>query len=173
MHLSQDIKPISYLKAKTADVINSVNENQRTIIITQNGEAKAVVQDIKTYENLQNSLNLLKLIVQSENDIENNEVLEQDKMFENLEQKLFGQFNIAKKIFFEIKKECANLHYFPQRKRVVPELQQIGILKYREIIHERWRIIFKIDNTKVYVLLVVDSRRNLEDILFQRLIDKK
>lgn len=90
MHLSQDIKPISYLKAKTADVINSVNENQRTIIITQNGEAKAVVQDIKSYENLQNSLNLLKLIVQSENNIENNEVIEQDKMFENLEQKLFG-----------------------------------------------------------------------------------
>ncbi len=90
MHLSQDIKPISYLKAKTADVINSVNENQRTIIITQNGEAKAVVQDIKSYENLQNSLNLLKLIVQSENDIENNKVIEQDKMFENLEQKLFG-----------------------------------------------------------------------------------
>ncbi len=90
MHLSQDIKPISYLKAKTADVINSVNENQRTIIITQNGEAKAVVQDIKSYENLQNSLNLLKLIVQSENDVENNEVIEQDKMFENLEQKLFG-----------------------------------------------------------------------------------
>jgi prevent-host-death family protein len=90
MHLSQDIKPISYLKAKTAEVINSVNENQRTIIITQNGEAKAVVQDIKSYENLQNSLNLLKLIVQSENDIENNEVIKQDKMFENLEQKLFG-----------------------------------------------------------------------------------
>ena len=90
MHLSQDIKPISYIKAKTADVINSVNENQRTIIITQNGEAKAVVQDIKSYENLQNSLNLLKLIVQSENDAENSEVIEQDKMFENLEQKLFG-----------------------------------------------------------------------------------
>ena len=81
--------------------------------------------------------------------------------------------NIAKKIFFEIKEECANLHYFPERKRVVPELQQIGILKYREIIYEKWRIIFKIDNTKVYVLLVVDSRRNLEDILFQRLIGKK
>ena len=82
-------------------------------------------------------------------------------------------WEIAKKIFFEINKECFNLYYFPQRKRVVPELQQIGILKYREIIHERWRIIFKIDNTKVYILLIVDSRRNLEDILFQRLIDKK
>lgn len=81
--------------------------------------------------------------------------------------------DIAKKIFFEIKKECSNLYYSPQRKRVVPELQQIGISKYREIIHERWRIIFKIDNTKVYILLVVDARRNLEDILFQRLIDKK
>ena len=81
--------------------------------------------------------------------------------------------NIAKKIFFEIKKECENLHYFPERKRVVPELQQIGISKYREIIYEKYRIIFKIDNTKIYVLLVVDSRRNLEDILFQRLIEKK
>jgi len=79
---------------------------------------------------------------------------------------------IAKKIFFEIKKECANLYCFPQRNRIVPELQQIGILKYREIIHKRWRIIYKIDNTKVYVLLVVDSSRNLEDILFQRLIDR-
>jgi prevent-host-death family protein len=90
MLLSQDIKPISYLKAKTASVINDVNENQRTIIITQNGEAKAVVRDIKSYENLQNSLNLLKLIVQSENDIENNRIIEQEEMFNNLEQKLFG-----------------------------------------------------------------------------------
>jgi len=90
MYFSQDIKPISYLKAKTADVINSVNRNQRTIIITQNGEAKAVVQDIKSYESLQNSLNLLKLIIQSENDIENNNIIEQEKMFNNLEQKLFG-----------------------------------------------------------------------------------
>lgn len=78
--------------------------------------------------------------------------------------------NTAKKIFFEIKKECDSLYYFPERKRVVPELQQIGILKYREIIHKRWRILFKIDDKKVYILLVVDSSRNLEDILFQRLM---
>ena len=90
MYLSKDIKPISYLKAKTADVINSVNDNQRTIIITQNGEAKAVVQDIKSYENLQNSLNLLKLMLQSEIDIENNNTIEQEEMFSSLEQKLFG-----------------------------------------------------------------------------------
>ena len=77
---------------------------------------------------------------------------------------------IAKSIFFEIKKESESLYYYPQRKRIVPELEHIGILKYREIIYKRWRIVFKIDNEKVYILLVADSRQNLEDILFQRLI---
>ena len=90
MYLSQDIKPISFLKSKTADVINSVNENKRTIIITQNGEAKAVVQDIKSYENMQNSINLLKLIILSEKDIENKNLIKQDEMFNNLENKLFN-----------------------------------------------------------------------------------
>lgn len=90
MNLSNDIKPISYLKAKTAEVINEANENKRAIIITQNGEAKVVIQDIKSYENMQNSINLLKLIVQSENDIENGNVIDQEVMFEKLEEKLFG-----------------------------------------------------------------------------------
>jgi len=78
--------------------------------------------------------------------------------------------NIAKKIFFEIKQEADKLHTLPQRKRVVPEFQQIGITKYREIIYKRWRIVYKIENEKVYVLIAIDTNRNLEDILFQRLI---
>ena len=90
MQLSQTIKPISYLKSKTAEIINSVNKNRQSIIITQNGEAKAVVQDIKSYENLKNSLALLKLIVQSEEDIRKNNITPQDEMFNNLEKKLFG-----------------------------------------------------------------------------------
>jgi len=90
MQLSQTIKPISYLKSKTADVINSVSESRQSIIITQNGEAKVVIQDIKSYESLRNSLSLLKLIVQSEDDIRKGDVTPQDEMFENLEKKLFG-----------------------------------------------------------------------------------
>jgi len=78
--------------------------------------------------------------------------------------------DIAKNIYFAIEKECDNLYYFPERKRVVPELQQIGISKYKEVIYQRWRIIYKIESKKVSILLVVDSSRNLEDILFQRLI---
>jgi plasmid stabilization system protein ParE len=76
----------------------------------------------------------------------------------------------AKQIFAEIKQECDKLYTLPERKRVVPEFQRIGILKYREIVYKRWRIIYKVDDDKVYVLIVVDSSRNLEDILFQRLM---
>ncbi len=76
----------------------------------------------------------------------------------------------AKKIFLAIKKECEQLHYMPKRKRVVPELQQIGITQYREVIFQRWRIVFKIEEASVSVLAVVDSSRNIEDILFQRLM---
>jgi len=90
MNQSKDIKPISYLQTKTIDVINSVNQNQRPMIITQNGEAKAVIQDIKSYENMQNSINLLKLIIQSEKEIENNNIISQKEMFNELENKLFG-----------------------------------------------------------------------------------
>ena len=90
MHLSEDIKPISYLKAKTADVINSVNQNKRSIFITQNGEAKAVVQDIKSYENLQNSLALLKMINHSERQIREGKVTTQEDVFDNIEKKYFS-----------------------------------------------------------------------------------
>jgi len=90
MHLSQDIKPISYLKSKTADVISTVNENKRAMIITQNGEAKAVVQDIKSYENLQNSLAMLKLILHSERQVREGKVTEQKEVFSQMEKKFFN-----------------------------------------------------------------------------------
>lgn len=79
----------------------------------------------------------------------------------------------AKNIFYEIKKECEKLNAFPDRNRTVPELQQIGIMEYKELIHKRWRIIYKVDSTNVNILLVIDSSRNLEDLLFQRLLGKK
>ena len=77
---------------------------------------------------------------------------------------------VAKDIFFEIKKECNNLSISPKSRRIVPELQYIGIFKYRELIYKRWRIIYKIENEKIYILIVVDSSRDIEDILFRRLL---
>jgi len=70
MKPSESIKPISFLKAHTADVVRDVNENRETIIITQNGEAKAIVQDIATYEETQETLALLKLLAQGKRSVE-------------------------------------------------------------------------------------------------------
>ncbi len=70
MKPSKSIRPISFLKTHTADVVRDVNENRETIIITQNGEARAIVQDIATYEQTQETMALLKLLAQGRRDID-------------------------------------------------------------------------------------------------------
>jgi len=77
---------------------------------------------------------------------------------------------VAKNIFFEIKEQCNNLSIFPESKRIVPELGHIGVLRYRELIYKRWRIVYKVENKKIYILAVVNSSRDIEDILFRRLL---
>ena len=57
-----NIKPISYLKANAAEVLQNLSENREPFLITQNGEAKAVMQDIATYESTQETLALLKIL---------------------------------------------------------------------------------------------------------------
>ena len=64
MRLSEDLKPVSYFKNNMAEVIRRLNENQGTMIITQNGEAKAALIDIKAYEDLQETLAMLEMIAQ-------------------------------------------------------------------------------------------------------------
>jgi len=70
MKLSKSVKPISYLKSHTAEVLRDVSEGRNTIVITQHGEAKAVLQDIVSYEQMQESLALLKMLTQSSKSIE-------------------------------------------------------------------------------------------------------
>ena len=65
MKYSKAIKPISYLKAHASEVVRDVSNNHDTMIITLNGEAKAVLQDIEVYEQNQESLALLKILAQS------------------------------------------------------------------------------------------------------------
>ena len=65
MKFSEDIKPISYLKTHASEVIKDVSENQKTLIITHNGEAKVILQDVKVYENTQESIALLKILALS------------------------------------------------------------------------------------------------------------
>lgn len=88
MNLSDGVKPISYFKAHASEVINEIVENQNTMIITQNGEAKVIIQDIHSYEQMQESMAMLKLLAISTNDIRKNRVTEAKDAFSNLEQQI-------------------------------------------------------------------------------------
>ena len=74
MKLSVSIKPISYFKAHAAEIIRRISENQESMVITQNGEAKAVIQDIRKYEQTQESLALLKILAQSRKSLNKGDV---------------------------------------------------------------------------------------------------
>jgi prevent-host-death family protein len=84
MNLRQDIKPITYLKNRTADVVQQVSEG-RTMVITQNGEARMVVMGVEEYDRMQNALALLKIIQLSERDVRNGRTVPQEEVFQRVE----------------------------------------------------------------------------------------
>ncbi|MBT4838566.1 MAG: type II toxin-antitoxin system Phd/YefM family antitoxin [Methylococcales bacterium] len=86
MKLSEQVKSISYLKTNTAKIIRDLSANQSAIIITQNGEAKAILQDLKGYEKNQETLALLKILALGQQEIE------------------LGKTKPAKQAFTELKK---------------------------------------------------------------------
>jgi prevent-host-death family protein len=88
MKISTDIKPVTYLKSRAKDMLEQVNETRRPIIITQNGEPRAVLQDTESYENMRNTIGLLKLISQGEEDIRKGQSRPQDDVFSDLEKLL-------------------------------------------------------------------------------------
>ena len=77
----------------------------------------------------------------------------------------------AFKIFKNIKQKLSNLYTFPEKGRIGPELKDQGIMQYRELMIPPWRILYRISEESVYILSVLDSRRNIEDILLKRLTD--
>ena len=76
----------------------------------------------------------------------------------------------ASRILKKIKKKASDLYVMPDRGRIVHELKEQGIHTYRELIVAPWRVIYRISDTTVFVLSVIDSRRNVEDILLDRFI---
>jgi len=69
MHFSTQVKPISYLKANAAQVLAQLTANREPLLITQNGEAKAVLQDVASYEQAQETLALLKVLALGNQDL--------------------------------------------------------------------------------------------------------
>ena len=91
MHVNykKDIKPISYIKTNAAEMMKYVNDNRNPIIITQNGEAKAVLMDIDSYQNMQNAFALLNVIRISEDEIKKGDFQDSDEALIELEHTYF------------------------------------------------------------------------------------
>jgi prevent-host-death family protein len=85
MNITSDIKSITYLKSKAADLLNQINKTHRPVIITQNGEPRAVLQDPKSYENMRNAIGILKLVSQGESDCKDGKVRSQEDVFKDIE----------------------------------------------------------------------------------------
>jgi prevent-host-death family protein len=85
MKLSEDIKPITYVKTHSAELIKEVNTNKRPIVITQKGAARAVLLDIDSYEKQKNTLFMLKLVAQGEHDIKKGNLIEQEEFFKKMD----------------------------------------------------------------------------------------
>jgi prevent-host-death family protein len=85
MNITTDIKPVTWLKANAAVLLQQINDTRRPVIITQNGEPRAVLQDPKSYEETRNALGLLKLLAQGEEDIRKGNIRPQEEVFSDVE----------------------------------------------------------------------------------------
>ena len=81
--------------------------------------------------------------------------------------------NNAKNVYLKIKEKAKSNNFFPLKGRIVPELQKEGITIYREVIVNPWRIIYKVGTDTVYIMAIIDSRQNIEDILLKKIINMK
>ena len=88
MNIQTDIKPVTYLKSRAADLLKQINETHRPVIITQNGEPRAVLQDPKSFEDMRRAIGILKLISQGEENIKKGKAKTQEDVFDNIEELL-------------------------------------------------------------------------------------
>ncbi len=88
MKPSESIKPISYLKAHASEIIKDINENHKTMIITQNGEAKVIIQDVKAYEEMRDTVALLKILAMSSKNIKDGKIKKAEKAFSDIQNRI-------------------------------------------------------------------------------------
>ncbi len=88
MKFSEAVKPISYLKTHASEVVRDVAANQKTLVITHNGEAKVILQDVKVYEKTQESIALLKILALSGREIKKGNYKTLEKTFENVRNRI-------------------------------------------------------------------------------------
>ena len=88
VHLVEDIKPISYVKSHASSVLEQINERRSPLVITQNGEARGVMMDIKSYQDMTDALVMMKLLERSEADVQGGATKAHNLVFDELRDKL-------------------------------------------------------------------------------------
>ena len=76
----------------------------------------------------------------------------------------------AQRVLDRIEHRAESLRKYPLRVRVVPELRWHGITSYRQLVEKPWRIVYRVDGSRVWVHAVIDGRRSLEDLLLERFL---
>ena len=198
MKLSSQIKPISYLKAHAAEIVRTLGDQPEPLIITQNGEAKAVMQDIDSYEQMQETVALLKILALGSRQIEAGQVQPAADVVARLRERRQGSLMAflvqltddatrdleeicdyidrhdepgrADYVLEQIEKAFSSLSEYPERGNYPAELLDIGIREYREIFSRPYRIIYRVMENNVYVLLIADGRRDMQTLLQRRLL---
>jgi len=80
--------------------------------------------------------------------------------------------NTAMEIYQKLRKRAQSSNFFPLKGRVVPELLDEGITYYRELIEKPWRIIYRVGDETVYLIAIIDSRQNLDELLLKKILVK-
>lgn len=88
MKFSEQVRPISYLKAHAPEVVRSLADNRQPVVLTVHGEAKAVLQDVRQYEETQETLALLKVLALTNRQVEARKVKPIEEAFAQIRQRL-------------------------------------------------------------------------------------
>ncbi len=83
---------------------------------------------------------------------------------------VFDDPGTAMEVLKRIRVGTARLDFSPRRGRIVPELLKQGVSRYRELVIKPWRVIYRVEESRVFVVAVIDGRRNVEDVLLERLL---
>jgi prevent-host-death family protein len=88
MRIEHDVRPVTYMKTKAAELLRSVDESRRPVVITQSGEPKGVLMDFTSYRELREATLLLRLLAQGEADVRQGKATTQEQVFKSLRARL-------------------------------------------------------------------------------------
>jgi len=203
MRYSAQVKPISYLKANAADILASLAEKREPMVIRQNGEARAVIQDVASFEQTQETLSPAEAAgagrpghrgrqdetrpvgrreAAREGDrgsmsgvrfeVELTQGAEDD--LEAIHRYLAGHRSpsTAETLLDAFLERIATLEPQPERGSVPAEFEALGIREFRQILLDPYRLIYRVLDGKVFILVVADGRRDMQALLERRLLGR-